>query len=241
MAIALLVRHGHSTANAEGVLSGRLPGVTLTERGRSEAAALGRALASVGLVRLVSSPLERCLLTARAISEDHPAHPPVETDERLVECGYGAWTGRKLADLTKEPLWRTVQGQPSAVRFPDSPDHVAESLRGVAERAVAAVREIDAAVEAQHGADAVWVAVSHGDVIKAVLADAAGQHLDQFQRFVVESGSVAAVRYTPHRPFLLGLNSDPSRVAALTASAGHGADGQATPGGTAESGDEAAG
>jgi broad specificity phosphatase PhoE len=73
-------------------------------------------------------------------------------------------------------------------------------------RAVAAVREHDAAVAAAHGDDAVWVAVSHGDVIKALLADALGMHLDAFQRIVVDPCSVSVVRYTPLRPFALRLN-----------------------------------
>lgn len=253
MPIVLLVRHGHSTANAEGVLSGRRSGVTLTDRGEREAAALGASLAGLDLVRVVSSPLERCLQTARAMAEappsgdapgspdgaatgdESPEHPrlTVETDERLIECAYGAWTGRALKDLTTEPMWRTVQAQPSAARFPDSEEYAAESLAEVSARAVAAVRSLDAEVEAAHGPDAVWAAVSHGDVIKAVLADAAGVHLDQFQRFVVEPGSVAAVRYTPYRPFVLGVNADLAKVAGLVRSTGHRADGEATPGGTA--------
>jgi probable phosphomutase (TIGR03848 family) len=240
MAIALLVRHGHSTGNAGGVLSGRMPGVELTERGRSEVAALGGALAGVQVVRIVASPLERCQLTAAAILGARPAGPSgpaeltVETDDRLTEAGYGAWTGRALRDLTSEPLWKTVQAQPSAARFPDSEAYAAESLSEMASRVVATIRALDAEVEAAHGPDAVWVAVTHGDLVKAVVADASGVHLDQFQRFVVETASVAAVRYTAYRPFLLGVNADPARLASLTASSGHSSDGDATPGGSAD-------
>ena len=79
-------------------------------------------------------------------------------------------------------------------------------MLGMQQRAVAAVRAHDAAVRAEHGDDAVWVAVSHGDVIKSVLADALGMHLDAFQRIVVDPASVSAVRYTPLRPFALRLN-----------------------------------
>lgn len=234
MAIALLVRHGHSTGNAGGVLSGRAPGVALTERGEAEAATLGSALAEVPLVRLLSSPLERCTRTAQVIAERRGHELAVETDDRLIECGYGEWTGRALAELAKEPLWRTVQSQPSAARFPDGEGYAAESLAEMAGRVVAAVREVDAAVDAEHGVNAVWAAVTHGDLIKAVIGDASGVHLDQFQRFVVEPGSVAAVRYTAYRPFLLGVNADPARLVALTASTGHRADGEATPGGTSQ-------
>jgi broad specificity phosphatase PhoE len=73
-------------------------------------------------------------------------------------------------------------------------------------RAVAAVREWDARVTTAHGPDAVWLACSHGDVIKAIVADALGLHLDQFQRIAVDPGSISVIRYTPLRPFLVRLN-----------------------------------
>lgn len=202
MATLILVRHGRTTANAGGTLAGRLPGVTLDEEGRRQARATGERLSTVGLAAVVSSPLERCRDTAEEIATVQETRPGIELEERLTECDYGAWQGRALKELAKEDLWRTVQHQPSAARFPDG-----ESLREMADRAVAAVRERDTAVQAAHGPEAVWVAVSHGDVIKAVLADAAGAHLDHFQRFVVDPGSVSIVRYTAERPFVLGVNT----------------------------------
>lgn len=229
MPICLLVRHGHSTANADGVLSGRAPGVGLTDRGRAEVGALGAALAGVPLVRVVSSPLERCLATAAAVAEGHDLD--VEQDDRVIECAYGAWTGRPLRELTADPLWRVVQDTPSRARFPESDAYAGESLAEMAQRAVGALTALDAEVEAGHGPDAVWAVVSHGDVLKAVLAHVAGTALDDFQRLVVEPASVAVVRLTPDRPFLLGLNTDPARVGAMVAAlAGQGSD--ATPGGS---------
>jgi probable phosphomutase (TIGR03848 family) len=126
----------------------------------------------------------------------------VSREKGLSEVDYGDWTGRALKDLAKEPLWRTVQGQPSAVTFPGG-----ESMAGMASRSVAAVRRRDAAVEAEHGPESLWVAVSHGDVIKAILADALGLHLDTFQRIVVDPASISVVRYTPGRPFVLMTNT----------------------------------
>jgi broad specificity phosphatase PhoE len=83
------------------------------------------------------------------------------------------------------------------------------------QRAVTAVREHDARVAAAHGDDAIWLAVSHGDVIKAVLADALGMHLDAFQRIVAEPASVSVVRYTPLRPFVLRMNDTGGDLAPL--------------------------
>jgi broad specificity phosphatase PhoE len=82
-------------------------------------------------------------------------------------------------------------------------------------RAVEAVRHHDAQVAKDHGDDAVWVAVSHGDVIKSLVADALGMHLDAFQRIVVDPCSVSVVRYTALRPFALRVNDTGGDLAGL--------------------------
>ena len=214
MPTLLLVRHGRTAANSGGVLAGRSPGVDLDDHGRAQAVALAERLDPLPLVRVVSSPLERTLATAAALvgrgGTRAVQRPEVRQDERLTECDYGDWTGRSLKTLVKEDLWRTVQSRPSAAVFPGG-----EGLADVQHRAVQAVREHDAAVEAEHGPDALWVAVSHGDVIKAVLADALGLHLDGFQRIVVDPCSVSVVRYTPLRPFVLASNGDGAGLGSL--------------------------
>jgi probable phosphomutase (TIGR03848 family) len=213
--ICLLVRHGHSTANAEGVLSGRTPGVHLDEAGVQQVRALAARFAPLGVARVVSSPLERCRETADALAAALQAPLDVRVDEGLVECGYGSWTGRLIKELVDEPLWRTVQDQPSAARFPDHEGYAAESLLEMGHRAVRTVRRHDAEVAAEHGPHALWVAVSHGDVIKAVLAEAAGSHFDHLQRFRADPASVSVVHYTQRRTFLVGANDMGSDLARL--------------------------
>jgi len=198
----LLVRHGRTTANASGVLAGWTPGIGLDERGRAQAQALAQRLGPVPLAAVVSSPLERCLETCHALLAGRDGLQPL-LDERLGECRYGDWTGRALKELARQKLWKVVQAYPSGAAFPGEGG---EPLRQMQARAVEAVREWDAALGADHGPDTVWVACSHGDVIKAVVADALGLHLDLFQRIVVDPGSVTALRYTDQRPFLLRLN-----------------------------------
>lgn len=202
MATLILVRHGRTTANAGGVLAGRTPGVLLDETGEQQARATGARLADVPVRAIVTSPLERCRQTTAAIVAAHPEPLRATRDAKLTECDYGDWQGRSLKDLVKEPLWKVVQQQPSAAAFPNG-----ESMRGMQDRAVAAVRRHDRRVADEHGDDAVWVAVSHGDVIKSILADALGTHLDQFQRIVVDPASVSIVRYTDTRPYVLASNT----------------------------------
>lgn len=202
MATVILVRHGRSTANTSGVLAGRSGGVPLDDTGIAQAERAGARLAAVPLAAVVTSPLERCRQTARRIVAAQPGEPAVRVERGIQECDYGEWTGRPIKDLAKEKLWTTVQQQPSAAQFPGG-----ESLSAMMARAVAAVRRIDAEVSAEHGEHAVWVAVSHGDIIKALLADALGMHLDLFQRLHVDPASLSIIRYTATRPFVLGSNT----------------------------------
>jgi probable phosphomutase (TIGR03848 family) len=209
MPTVILVRHGRSTANNSGVLAGRTPGVKLDEAGRAQAAAVADRLAALPLAAVVTSPLDRCRQTAAEIARRHDGLRP-SSDRRLTECGYGDWTGKALADLAKDPLWPVVQQHPSAVTFPGG-----ESMRAMQQRGVDAIRAHDTAIGAAHGAHAVWVAVSHGDVIKAIVADALGMHLDLFQRIVVDTASATVISYTPGRPFLVRLNDSAGDLSAL--------------------------
>lgn len=196
MATLLLLRHGRTTANADGGLAGRRP-VELDDTGRAQASAVGERLRALPLAAVVTSPLIRCRQTLElALPQAAPA-----VEDGLIECGYGAWEGQPLKKLAKDPLWPVVQQHPSAAVFPDG-----EPMAAMAARAVAAVRRWDARVSAEYGPEALWLACTHGDVIKSIVADALGVHLDLFQRIVADPASVTAIRYTPTRPFLLRLN-----------------------------------
>jgi probable phosphomutase (TIGR03848 family) len=202
----ILLRHGRTTANTGGVLAGWTPGVQLDETGQAQVAAVARRLAPVPLTAVVSSPLERCQATAGAVVDGREL--ALQTDDRLGEARYGDWTNRPIKELVKEPLWKVVQAHPSAAVFP-GPE--GEGLAQTQARAVAAVRGWNARL----GPDAVWLACSHGDVIKAILADAFGLHLDQFQRIVVDPASISVVNYTETRPFVLRVNDSGGDVGAL--------------------------
>lgn len=225
MTVVLLVRHG-LTAGTGHVLTGRTPGIPLDDRGQEQAAALAARLAGVRLDAIVTSPLERCRQTAEVIAAAHEGEPlPVKEDGQFAEVNYGDWTGQPLKRLAKNPLWRVVQAHPSAVRFPGKD---AESLLEVQHRAVQAVREWNARL----GQDAVYLVCSHGDVIKSVIADSLGLHLDLSQRIQVDPCSLSVIRYTPLRPFLVRMN-DTGRTAAGLANGQQPRQGDAAVGGGA--------
>jgi len=208
----ILLRHGRSVSNTAHTLAGRSEGVELDEKGLAQATELVDRLEGLPIKALVRSPLLRCRLTLEPLAAALGLEPLV--DERLSEVDYGQWTGRQLGELVKEPLWSVVQQQPSAAIFPDG-----EGLAQVQARAVTAVRDHDRRLTEEHGADVLWVACTHGDVIKSVVADALGTHLDSFQRITADPASMSVIRYTPARPFVVHVNHTGAQLAsALKAS-----------------------
>ncbi|MBV9720813.1 MAG: MSMEG_4193 family putative phosphomutase [Mycobacterium sp.] len=207
----VLLRHGRSTSNTAHVLAGRSEGVDLDDKGREQAAELVHRIGDLPIRAVVCSPMLRCRRTIEPLAEALGVEPVI--DDRFAEVDYGEWTGRKIAELVNEPLWAVVQAHPSAAVFP-----AGEGLAQVQTRALSAVREHDARLAEQPGGDALWLACTHGDVIKAVVADALGIHLDGFQRISADPASVSVIRYTRLRPFVLHVNHTGAHLtSALTA------------------------
>lgn len=197
MGLLLLIRHGRTPANVEGILAGRTPGVELDDVGKKSAYELGDRLGVVPVKHVVTSPLERTQQTASlALSS-----VTIDLDDRLIECDYGSWQGRKISELATEDLWKVVQERPADVVFPDG-----EAMAAMASRAVECIREWDAKLSAEHGDDVVWAAVSHGDVIKAICADALGMTLNDFQRIMIDPCSVSVIRYSSSGSAVSKLN-----------------------------------
>jgi probable phosphomutase (TIGR03848 family) len=208
----VLLRHGRSTSNTAHVLAGRSEGVDLDDKGRQQAAELVDRIGELPIRAVVCSPQLRCRRTIEPLAAALGIEPVV--DDRFAEVDYGEWTGRKIADLVKEPLWGVIQAHPSAAVFPGG-----EGLAQVQARAVAAVRDHDTRLAEQNGGDVLWLACTHGDVIKAVVADALGLHLDGFQRVSADPASMSVIRYTRLRPFVLHVNHTGPRLTSALAGA----------------------
>jgi probable phosphoglycerate mutase len=204
--LLLLVRHGQ-TPTTGSTLPGRAAGLHLAETGQQQAEAVAERLTGVKRVAAVyASPLERTRETAAPIAKAFGKR--VQVDKGLLECDFGAWTGRKLKDLVKKPEWRTVQRYPSGFRFPDG-----ESFAEMQTRMVSTMQRLAAAHRGS-----VVVAVSHADPIKAAVAHALGTHLDLFQRIVVSPCSVTAILYGNEGPVVLTVNSITGPLSSLTPS-----------------------
>lgn len=200
--MVVLVRHGRTAANASGVLAGWSPGVFLDDEGEQQARDVAGALGAIDLAAIITSPLDRTQQTSEHIlrEQKHAGRDPAfHVDPRVGECRYGDWTGKALSDLAGDALWKAVQAHPSSVTFPGDEG---ESMATMQHRATTAIRHWNDEL----GAEAVYCVVSHGDVIKAILADALGMHLDHFQRIQVDPASVSVIDYSPMRPFVIRTN-----------------------------------
>lgn len=178
-----------------------MPGIHLNDEGRRQAEAAAAQLATVTFKAVYSSPIERCYETAEMIAARHSQ--PVETDDALGEVEYGRWTDRSLKSLMRTKLWTTVQRWPAAMRFPEG-----ETLRAVQARAVDAIEDI----KSSYPKGSVCC-VSHGDVIKLVLAHYLGVHIDLYQRIVIGPASISIVSLGEYGPHVSALNSMPAALA----------------------------
>jgi probable phosphomutase (TIGR03848 family) len=178
----VLVRHG-VTAQTGPLLSGRLPGIDLSEKGVEQAEHAASRLAALPIGAVYASPIERTTQTAACIAARFGL--PVVALEGVIEADYGEWTGGKIADLAKTEEWKVVQVAPSRARFPGG-----ESIREMQARVVGAID----AVVAEHPHETI-VIVSHADPIKSAIAHYAGTHLDLFQRVFVSPASVTVLEF----------------------------------------------
>lgn len=204
--LVLLVRHGRTPTTGT-TLPGRAPGLHLADEGVAQAEGAARRIAALKRVDAVyASPLERTRETAAPIAK--AVGMRVRTNKGLLECEFGAWTGRSLKDLNKLPEWTTVQRYPSGFRFPDG-----ESFAEMQQRMVTTLQGL----ASTHPGETV-VAVSHADPIKAAVAHALGTHLDLFQRIVISPCSVSAILYTSTGPVVLAVNSTGDDLSTLAPS-----------------------
>ena len=196
----VLIRHAHSESNASGVLSGRIPNIHLSEKGKKQAQQLAERLGNFPVAEIRISPMERCAETIDPWLKQHVSQvsgglKPI-VDPGINEVDYGIWSGKKLTSLSRKREWKTVQESPSRMYFPEG-----EGIAAMQSRAMQTVHELAKLPDSKVG-----VIVSHGDVIKSIVASVLGMHLDEFQRIIIDPASVSIIEYTSIKPRLLLLN-----------------------------------
>ena len=187
MARIILLRHAHSIANESGILAGQLPGISLSKKGAKQAVDLVDRIGKVSFDSIRMSPMQRCQETLAPWLESSHSNGLKKfiLDEKLIEMNYGSWSGKKLNSLAKQPLWKIIQNTPSKVEFPQG-----ERMTAMQKRAVASIDE--AVLEKSKGTH---LFVSHGDVIKAIVASLLKMKLDNFQSLVIDPASITMLEY----------------------------------------------
>ncbi len=209
MTTVILIRHAHSVANEKGVLAGRAPGIFLSKSGRSQALELNKRLGNLQCKQISISPLERCLATlqpwmkARGITRED-----LTVDDGFTEVDYGDWTGKRLLSLSLKKEWRIVQKNPSRMVFPNG-----EALLKVQSRAHKSLLK-----SIKKAGNGILLVVSHGDVIKSLVATALDLELDKFQKIVIDPASISVLDYSKGSFRLLHLNDSTSNFEHLSKS-----------------------
>jgi probable phosphoglycerate mutase len=189
MPVAYLVRHAAHDLLGR-MLTGRRPDVALNESGRANAERLATRLARERPVAVLSSPLERCLETAKPIARACGAS--LEPSEALDEIDFGGWSGRSFEELGGDPAWAFWNASRGAARCPGG-----ESMLEAQARIVRRLERLPAGDV---------VLVSHGDVIKAALCWALGLPLDFVHRMEIAPGSISAIELGQGAPLVRGVN-----------------------------------
>ena len=207
MARLVFIRHAHSTANDAGILSGQLPGVTLSKKGKKQAQLLVDRLGPSEFHSVRVSPMQRCeeTISPWLLSSHSKGIKNYFIDNSLIEVDYGQWSGRKLSSLSKEKLWRAIQDKPSSVEFPGG-----EKIRSMQKRAISSVH--DALQQSKIGTH---LFVSHGDVLKAIVASLLKIKLDDFQSLVIDPASITIVDFDGDKSRLIAFNDSHSPVAPM--------------------------
>ena len=178
----LFIRHGQTTWNADHLLPGQLPGITLNDTGREQAARLADALALIPISAIISSPLERARDTAVIINQGRDL--TIELEPNLMDTNVGRWAGQKFDELTKiDPDWKAYVQDPSV-----APEGI-ETFPQVQQRALEAVERW----RTKDSIGAYPAFVAHADVVKLLVAYYTGLEAGRAGKLFIENASVSLV------------------------------------------------
>jgi probable phosphomutase (TIGR03848 family) len=203
----VLLRHAHSTANNSGILAGQIAGISLSKDGVRQAENLVERIGKSSFDSIRVSPMQRCEETINPWISSRFSRG-VENyllDDGLIEMNYGLWSGRKLSSLRREPLWKLIQATPSKVKFPEG-----ERFTAMQRRALTSVQE---AVSSKK--NGTHLLVSHGDVIKAIIAGLINLKLDNFQSLVIDPASISILDVDSQGARLIMFNDTKTPVEPL--------------------------
>jgi probable phosphoglycerate mutase len=188
-----LLRHAQSEANQRGILAGPDNTINLSEKGRKQSLKVSKHLQAIAFQQIYSSPIFRCLQTIQPLIKGRPDIEIVQ-EIKIQEMDYGQWNGKDLKILSKKRDWQRIQSAPSKFTFPDG-----ESFNQLRRRVTLFLSQIA-------DKDGPILVVSHGDVIKMMLACTLDLPTDKFQNFVIEPASISIVQYGSKVKNIISVN-----------------------------------
>lgn len=188
----LFIRHGRHDYLGRAI-AGRKAGVHLNDAGRNEAEHLAEKLSLLPVDAIYSGPLDRVRETAEPIARHF--NLPLQIAEEFTEIGVGEWEDRAFSELSQLPLWKTVNAFRSSTQFPGG-----ELMLEVQVRALRKLNEI-------RGRHRFAVIVTHGDVVRAIMAHFLGMHLDLFLRIEIDPASLSLLEYGEDFAIVRTLNA----------------------------------
>ena len=191
----LLIRHA-AHVDLDRRLSGRSPGIALSDVGERQAAWLGIMLGEEAIDAIIASPLDRTRATGAAIAAALPGTVPLSSDEALIEIDMGDWTGHALDTFGDDPAWRAWNDHRASTRIPGG--------ETMAEAQARIVTRLDELARDRDGESI--VVVTHADMIRGVVAHVLGLGLDDLQRFDIDPASVTRIVWGDWGARLMSLN-----------------------------------
>ena len=200
MSRIFLLRHAHSTANAKGILAGRLENIALSKDGYLQRDKLDRRLDEAIFDQVISSPLQRC----RETIINFEPNPFIASE--FQEVHYGDWTGKKMSTLMRNSAWREIHKHPASVRFPNGetlPEVQTRSLLGLDQHIKPKLKNV--------------LISTHADVIKVLILHALGTHLNNIDKLQIDNASVSIIERDKHGFRVVRVNDTNSNIKELLA------------------------
>lgn len=192
----LLIRHGETDWNRSGRVMGDQP-IPLNPTGEQQARACADMLSQTPIAGIFTSPVLRAVQTADILGRARATRP--QHLAGLSEIGVGDWLNRYWKDFADDPVKQEWYTHPHRARPAGG-----ETLQEVQARAVAAVEQA-----LQTAPDGTYLVVSHGDVVRALLAHYLQLDLRALRHARIDHTGVSGLELTSTAAHLLFLNHRP--------------------------------
>ena len=193
----IFLRHGQAENNTKKILSGRTPGINLTETGREQAEQAGAMLKSLNVSAIYSSPIDRAMQTASIVGKHCDVEPI--SDDRLIELDMGKFTMIPYNEIFEKHGNVFLKFYEGSLEISHNG---VESFAEVQKR----VFDIVDFVKNKHKDENV-VLVTHMDPIKAIIGKVLSLQPEVLFQLIIANASLNIIKYDDQNYYLSSINS----------------------------------